>query len=416
MWEERADQTDMEVCPDTAGEYCDCDAVETLSWYATVGGIRTEQECEMFRWRHEYGKSSMQTVISMTTSHRAKRDEAQLRVVTNEYADAMRVPARTMQSLISRVMSKCRTRQLELCDTLSAFFHGWLERGVRMKPPKDPRLSDGWRWQLARALFPLSPGVSTQWLPGCARMATYTRCVENLAGLSEVKGLKSSSRASGRGQRGVLEMSTVTETIVHREGMRIDPYLGPDRFDLLFAARELARDMQILSMLSMLKLIRFAWYLSSAAYVSPFFAYSDEPDMMLVWTDADWSGNELTCKLTSAGAVQLDYYGIEAWRVLPQVVSFSSDENESHATEMSEADRWETLDHRWNQIRWSGAYLGTRAKGVAEQTIQAEEKVPDTIGSINNGGKFYEKDQGETPWSSQSARIVDAEGRDCSRE
>ena len=31
MWEERADQTDMEVCPDTAGEYCDCDAVETLS-------------------------------------------------------------------------------------------------------------------------------------------------------------------------------------------------------------------------------------------------------------------------------------------------------------------------------------------------------------------------------------------------
>ena len=46
---------------------------------------------------------------------------------------------------------------------------------------------------------------------------------------------------------------------------------------------------------------------------------------MLVWTDADWSGNELTCKSTSAGAVQLEYYGIEAWRVLEQVVSFSSD-------------------------------------------------------------------------------------------
>ena len=130
MWEERADQTDMEVCPDTAGECCDCDAVETLSWYATVGGIRTEQECEMFRWRHEYEKSSMQTVISTTTSHRAKRDEAQLRVVTHEYVDAMRVPehyastlrTRTLQSVISRVMSKCRTRQLESCDTLSAFF------------------------------------------------------------------------------------------------------------------------------------------------------------------------------------------------------------------------------------------------------------------------------------------------------
>ena len=90
MWEERADQTDMEVCPDTAGECRNCDAVEILSWYATVGGLETEQtqvqECEMFRRRHKYEKSSMQTVISTTTSQKAKRDETQLRVVTHEYA------------------------------------------------------------------------------------------------------------------------------------------------------------------------------------------------------------------------------------------------------------------------------------------------------------------------------------------
>ena len=43
MWEELADQTDMEVCPDTTGECCNCDAVEILSWYATVGGTVTEQ-------------------------------------------------------------------------------------------------------------------------------------------------------------------------------------------------------------------------------------------------------------------------------------------------------------------------------------------------------------------------------------
>ena len=128
----------------TTGEYCDCDAVETLSWCTTVGGTRTEQECEMFRRCHEYEKSSMQTVISTTTSHRAKRDEAQLKVVTHEHVDAMRAPehyastlrTRTLQSGISRVMSKCRTRQLESCGALSAFFLAWLERGVRMK--KDP--------------------------------------------------------------------------------------------------------------------------------------------------------------------------------------------------------------------------------------------------------------------------------------
>ena len=133
MWEERADQTDREVCPDIIGETCNCDALEMLSWYATVGGVETEriqvQECEMLRRRHKYEKSSMQTVISTSTSHKAKRDETQLRVVTHEYADAMCAPehhastlrTRALESVISRVMSKCRTRQLESCDTLSAF-------------------------------------------------------------------------------------------------------------------------------------------------------------------------------------------------------------------------------------------------------------------------------------------------------
>ena len=90
--------------------------LKALSWYATVGGIRTEQECEMFRRRHEYEKSSMQTVISTTTSHKAKRDETQPRIVTHEYADAMRVPrhcantlhTRALRSVTSRMMSKCR--------------------------------------------------------------------------------------------------------------------------------------------------------------------------------------------------------------------------------------------------------------------------------------------------------------------
>ena len=68
------------------------------------------------------------------------------------------------------------------------------------------------------------------------------------------------------------EMSTVTETMVRDEGMRIALYLGPDRSDLPFAARDLARDMQTLSMLS-LGLRRFAWNPIGAADVSQFFAY-----------------------------------------------------------------------------------------------------------------------------------------------
>ena len=75
MWEERADQTDMEGSPDTTGEYCNCDAVEILRWKATVSGIETHQiqvqECEMFRRRHKYESHPCRHT---TTSHNAKRE------------------------------------------------------------------------------------------------------------------------------------------------------------------------------------------------------------------------------------------------------------------------------------------------------------------------------------------------------
>ena len=48
-------------------------------------------------------------------------------------------------------------------------------------------------------------------------MTTDAKCVENRAGVSEVKGLKLSSRVAGRGQRGVLELPTAAGAVLfHR--------------------------------------------------------------------------------------------------------------------------------------------------------------------------------------------------------
>ena len=152
--------------------------------------------------------------------------------------------------------------------------------------------------------------------------------VENLASLLEVKGAKPSptpsSRATGRGQRDVLEPLTAAEATVFRRGTEIASYLGPDMFDLQFETKELAQDMQTPSKLSMLRLRRFVRYLFGAADVGPFFAYQDEPDTVLVWTDGDWSGNAVTCKSTSADT-------IETWSGNQQVVSLSSAESEFYA-------------------------------------------------------------------------------------
>ena len=64
----------MEVCLDTSGECSRCDADGVL---ATVAGVRSEptqmQECEVFKWRRRYKRSSMETVISTRMSHKANK-------------------------------------------------------------------------------------------------------------------------------------------------------------------------------------------------------------------------------------------------------------------------------------------------------------------------------------------------------
>ena len=104
-----------------------------------------------------------------------------------------------------------------------------------------------------------------------------------------------------------LELLRAAETTVFRRGTGIALYLGADRFDLQFATKEPAQDMQAPSKLSMLRLRRFVWYLLGAADVAPFSACQDEPSTVC--------GNAVTCKSTSAGAVQLGCHTIETWSV-----------------------------------------------------------------------------------------------------
>ena len=159
----------------------------------------------------------------------------------------------------------------------------------------------------AKVLPRLGPGASTEvtilrrilrWSEEGVHIAPDAKHVANLTSLLEVKGAKPSptpsSRATGRWQRDVLELFDSCR------GTGIALYLGPDRFDLQFAKKEIGQDMQTPSKLSMLRLRRFVRYLLGAADVRPFFAYQDEPNTVLVWTDGDWSGHAVTCKSTSS--------------------------------------------------------------------------------------------------------------------
>ena len=63
-------------------------------------------------------------------------------------------PTCALKLVISRMVSKSRTRQLASHDVSVAFFHAWLERGVWYSPsPKELRLSDDWLWHVVKALW-----------------------------------------------------------------------------------------------------------------------------------------------------------------------------------------------------------------------------------------------------------------------
>ena len=142
--------------------------------------------------------------------------------MTSECADAMRVSehytstpcTRTQRLTIKRMVSKCRTRQPESCDTLFACFRDWLERGVQTDLPTDLRLDDGRRWQRVKALPLPSPGASVR--SGSTHMTTDAKHVENLAALPESRSSTPSSRVIDHEQRDVTELSTAAEAAMFR--------------------------------------------------------------------------------------------------------------------------------------------------------------------------------------------------------
>ena len=102
------------------------------------------------------------------------------------------------------MMLKGRTHQFVSYDVSAMSFRDWLEKDVRVKPPKDVSLSDDWLRCVMKAFLLLSPGTS--WERAILRRilrrstddvheVTHVTRVECSADLLEVKGAKMSFRS-----------------------------------------------------------------------------------------------------------------------------------------------------------------------------------------------------------------------------
>ena len=147
LCEEQIDQPDVEAFFDRAGEFYDHCTGEVLDRDATMAGTRAEltqmKEFGVFEWKRRTEKPAAEKIISAKMFHKAKGDEVRSRIVARECADGVFLlmhhagtpPTWALKLVISRMVSKSRTRQLASHDVSVAFFHAWLERGVRVKPP-----------------------------------------------------------------------------------------------------------------------------------------------------------------------------------------------------------------------------------------------------------------------------------------
>ena len=187
---------------------------------------------------------------------------------------------------------------------------------------------------------------------------------ENLGELLGVTGAKPAptpmSKATGRDTRDALDPLARQEAIIYRRGVGTALYVAPDRFDLQFACKVLASDMQSPMKISMARLRRFVRYMLGTKDYGLSFLYQDTAAMMLVtvYVDGDWSGDVATCKSTSAGAVLLGTHCLESWSVTQKLIALSSAESEFYAM-------------------GSGCARGITVKNVLTEIANAE--MPDTV-------------------------------------
>ena len=105
-------------------------------------------------------------------------------------------------------------------------------------------------------------------------------------------------------------------------------YLGQDRADICYAAKEACRGMAAPTQGDLRALRRLARYLVQAPRVVWRYAWQEPTSELSVFTDSDWAGCIRTRKSTSGGCILLGTHLIKSWSSTQGNIALSSGEAE----------------------------------------------------------------------------------------
>ena len=105
-------------------------------------------------------------------------------------------------------------------------------------------------------------------------------------------------------------------------------YLGPDRPDMLYASKEVCREMSSPSVGGLEKMMRIGKFLSGRPRVVWEFPNQEAQDTIDIYVDANWAGCRRTRKSTSGGCAMLGQHCLKAWSKTQSIIAKSSGESE----------------------------------------------------------------------------------------
>ena len=144
------------------------------------------------------------------------------------------------------------------------------------------------------------------------------------------KGLSTpgSTQESSYDQGGHSKVGEFPGDSVYRAVAARSNYLGQDRFDMQFAAKELSRFMSAPEPYDWSSAKRLARYLKDHKRVIVDFAYQELPKEIVVWSDTDFAGCKRTRKSTSGGVVMFGRHCVKTYSQTQETIALSSGESE----------------------------------------------------------------------------------------
>lgn len=167
--------------------------------------------------------------------------------------------------------------------------------------------------------------------------------IENVVSLLGVENAKEAdspiSKSSGRGVADVLDSLDATGATLMRTVAGIVQYLCVDRYDVQYAAEELARRLKQPDKMTELLAKRIGRYLGGTRDYAIHYEMRTEQDAhnLIAYSDSDWAGEQESRKSTSSGVLLRGRHLLESWSSTQQVIATSSGEVEFYAEGLAAA-------------------------------------------------------------------------------